>query len=123
MKNGCRKWCIMFFFRLTCNLFLIIAGMRTSLVYKDVDYEYYLGPDYRKASILSRRTSTIICNHTSWLDTIIILKNIRCAFAASIEFQDAPMLSTFINVLDGIYIPRGGSRENKDLALKVICDR
>lgn len=110
MKNGCRKWFIMFVLRLGCTIYLFIAGMRTSLIYKDVDYEYYLGPSYRKNVNATRRTSTIICNHVSWLDSVVILKNIRCAFAASIEFQNAPLLSTFINVLDGIYIPRGGSK-------------
>ena len=64
-----------------------------------------------------------MCNHVGWLDTIIILKKIRCAFGASNEFQTAPMLSTFINVLDGIYIPRGGSRENKNEAIRVISER
>lgn len=120
MKNGCRKWCIMFFFRLSSNIFLLVCGMKTTLIYKDVDYEYYLGPNYRRNSIKLRKTSTIICNHVSWLDTVILLKNVRPAYGASSEFSKAPLLSTFINTLDGIYIPRGGSRKNKDAALQVI---
>ena len=94
--------------------------MRTSIEYKDVNYEYYLGPEYLSNSVVFRKTSTIICNHSSWLDTVILLRHIRPAYGASAEFQKAPLLSTCINNLDGIYIPRGGSRKSKDGALQVI---
>lgn len=104
-------------------MILFIAGMRTTKVYKDVDYEYYLGSDYRRNSVKWLRTSTIICNHVSWLDTAVLMKNVRPAYGASSEFQNAPILSTLINALDGIYIPRGGTRKKKEEALEVIRER
>ena len=35
------------------------------------------------------------------------------AFAPSSEFRGVPLLGTLIDVIDSIYIPRGGSEENK----------
>jgi hypothetical protein len=39
------------------------------------------------------------------------------AFAPSSEFRGVPLLGTLIDVIDSIYIPRGGSEENKAKAL------
>jgi len=70
-----------------------------------------------------KRTSTIVCNHVSWLDAAVLIKNVRPAFAASAEFANAPLLATLINTIDSIYIPRGGSDESKAKALRTIGDR
>lgn len=59
----------------------------------------------------------MVCNHVSWLDCIILIKSVRPAFSPSIEFRNVPLLGTFIDCLDSIYIPRGGSEENKAQAL------
>lgn len=91
--------------------------MRTSLHYDDVDYSYYLGQNYKTEMKKVKRTSTMVCNHVSWLDCIILIKSVRPAFSPSIEFRNVPLLGTFIDCLDSIYIPRGGSEENKAQAL------
>jgi len=70
-----------------------------------------------------KRTSTIVSNHISWLDPVVLIKNIRPAFAPSIEFKGVPLLGTLIDVIDSIYIPRGGSEEKKALVLKTIRER
>lgn len=70
-----------------------------------------------------KRVSTIISNHVSWLDSVILLKNMRPAFAASSEFENVPLLGTLCSAIDSIFIPRGGSEEKKALALAAIRDR
>jgi len=83
MKNGCRKWIIYFMYHVCCTFFLFVAGMRTSVKYIDLDYSEYLGPDYKNNQKKIKRTSTIVCNHVSWLDAVVLIKNIRPAFAPS----------------------------------------
>lgn len=109
MKNGCRKWILLFLYHISVTFFLFVAGMQTTLNYKDVDYTYYLGPDYKRNMKKIKRTSTICSNHVSWLDPVVLIKNVRPAFAPSEEFRGVPLLGTLMDVIDSIYIPRGGS--------------
>ena len=117
MKSGCRKWIINFMYHVCTTLFLIVSGMRTSVKYVDLDYSEYLGPNYKLNQKKIKRTSTIVCNHTSWLDTVVLIKSLRPAFAPSSEFRNVPILSTLIDSIDSIYIPRGGSEESRNKAL------
>lgn len=123
IKNGCRKWVIFFMFHVVISMYLFVVGMKTTLNYKDVDYSAYLGANYKQNMKKIKRTSTVISNHVSWLDPVIILKHLRMAFAPSEEFSRVPLISTFIEVVDSIYIPRGGSQEKKAMALSAIRDR
>ena len=52
-----------------------------------------------------------------------MIKEIFPAFAPSAEFKRIPIVKEICNALDSIYIPRGGSKETKDKALKCIKDR
>lgn len=113
MKNGCRKWLILFMYHVCCTFYLFICGMSTQHKQVDADYSYYLGPDYKKNAKKIKRTSTIVSNHVSWLDPVILIKHIRPAFAPSIEYKNVPIMSNLIDAIDGIYIPRGGSEEKK----------
>ena len=47
MKKGCRKSFIKFFSGITCQIYLLLAGMTSSKQKIDVDYSYYLGPHYK----------------------------------------------------------------------------
>lgn len=91
--------------------------------YLDYDYTEFLGPDYKINQKKIKRTSTIVSNHVSWLDTVILIKNVKPAFAPSSEFKNVPILSTLIDCIDSIYIPRGGSEEARAKALSAIRDR
>ena len=72
---------------------------------------------------LQKKTSTIVCNHVSWVDAVLLIKTIRPAFAPSAGFQNVPLFSTLINVLDSIYMPQGGSEDNRIKILQKIKDR
>jgi hypothetical protein len=52
-----------------------------------------------------------------------LLKNVMPAFAPSAEFKGVPLLGTLMDVIDSIYIPRGGSEESKARALQAIRER
>jgi len=93
------------------------------LKYLDYDYTEYLGQDYKINQKKIKRTSTIVSNHVSWLDTVVLIKNVKPAFAPSSEFRNVPILSTLIDSIDSIYIPRGGSEEARNKALTAIKDR
>ena len=97
--------------------------MSSTLKYIDVDYSFYLGEDYKKTHRKIKRTSTIVSNHVTWLDTVILIKNISPAFAPSAEFKNVPLFHTLIEALDSIYIPRGGSEESRQNVLNTIVER
>ncbi len=86
MKNGCRKYIIYFAYHVCCSFYLMICGMTTTAKKEDFDYTYYLGPNYKDNMSYLKQTSTIICNHISWLDPVVLIKLIRPAFAPSSEF-------------------------------------
>lgn len=54
---------------------------------------------------------------------MVLIKEIRPAFAPSAEFKNVPLLGSLIDAIDSIYIPRGGSEEKKAAALAAIRDR
>jgi 1-acyl-sn-glycerol-3-phosphate acyltransferase len=123
MKNGCRKWLIFFIYHIYCTFYLFIAGITTTKKHIDVDYSEYLGEHYKKYAKKIKKASTIVCNHVSWLDPVVLIKEIKPAFSASAEFKNLPLLATLIDTLDSIYIPRGGSEEKRAHALSAIRDR
>ena len=123
MKAGCRKSLIYFMYHVCCSFFLVVCSIKSSVKYLEFDYSYYLGERYQENIKKIKSTSTIISNHISWLDPVVLIKNIRPAFAPSAEFKNVPLLGTLIDVIDSIYIPRGGSEENKAKALAAIRER
>ena len=54
---------------------------------------------------------------------MVLIKNVYPAFSPSSEFRNIPLLCRLIDTLDSIYIPRGGSNENKAKALEAIGNR
>ena len=54
--------------------------METNVIYDEVDYSYYLGPDYLRNRRKIAKTSTLISNHSSWLDVVVLLKTLQPAF-------------------------------------------
>ena len=106
-------------YKICCTFYLFICGVSTSVKrHKEVDYSKYLGENTSKKD--TEYASTIVCNHVSWLDPIILIKNIMPAFAPTSGLKDVPLLRTLIDCLDSIYIPRGGSEENKAQVLHDI---
>ena len=120
LKDGCRKKLLFFMYKKCTSLYLFIAGIRTKKKQIDSDYSEYLGRDYRTKMRKIKKTSTIVCNHISWLDTVVLIDSITPAFSPTAGLKDIPLLNTLIDVLDSIYIPRGGSKESREFALEQI---
>ena len=110
-------------FHVCCTFYLLIIGMSSTSRKIDVDYSEYLGKDYKKTMKKPKRVSTIISNHTTWLDPVVFIKTLRPAFSPSAEFRHLPLVGNLIDALDSIYIPRGGSEEKKAKALASIRER
>ena len=92
--------------------------MSVTISHYSTDYKKYLGPDYFLNYQEIEQTSTIVSNHVSWLDAIVMIWAMQPAFAASYEFSSLPLVHALIDALDSIYIKRGGSDEDKEFALK-----
>jgi 1-acyl-sn-glycerol-3-phosphate acyltransferase len=116
MQMGCRKKAIYFFFRFHSTIMLMILGTRTKLRKIEFDYEEYLGADYQRLGS-DKRTSTIVSNHVSWMDAVVLVQLLVPAFAPSVEFANAPLIGSLCHSLESIFIPRGGSEESKENAL------
>lgn len=80
---------------------------------KDFDYSEYLGPNYQRKMAADKRISTVVSNHVSWLDPVVLLNSTYAAFSPSAEFAGVPVLNVLMDAIDCIYIPRGGNDESR----------
>ena len=102
---------------------MFVCGVRCSHRYQDYDYSEYLGKDYKQNMKSIKKVSTIICNHVSWIDTQCLYQYFQLAFTLDIGFKKAPLMANLGNVVDSIYLPRGGTEEKRMAALNAIKDR
>jgi len=59
----------------------------------NVDYSEYLGPKYQITAPLPSRVSTIVSNHSSALDVIILMvSEFKPAFIAKKAFKRVPII-------------------------------
>jgi len=123
IPNGCRKACISFMYKVCCPISLFLSGMTYNTVRQEADYSYYLGDNYREGYRDIKKTSTIISNHVSWLDCVILICHCKPAFAPDAAFRNVPLFNTTIECLDSIYIERGGDISKKEKTIKTIVDR
>jgi len=96
-----------------CSWFLVLNGIWSWKKKVDFDYSYYLGEDYIKKMKPIKKTSTIICNHVTWLDPVVLLVQVFPAFAPNEDLRRVPLVSNLIEALGSIYIPRGGTEEKR----------
>lgn len=122
IKLGCRQRMIRFFGHFFSMIMLFIAGMYTYARKKDVDYSYYLGPDYKK-TMSKKVPSTLIANHVSWLDGFVFSRRIVPSFAPMEPLRHVPLVCTMCNALGSLYIPQGASQEIRDKTLSLIKER
>lgn len=123
LKEGCRKSVVGFLFSFNAKIWMIVTGVSSKHEKMDFDYTPYLGPNYKDTQPVIKRVSTIICNHVSWIDTQNLYQFFKLAFTLDIGFKNAPLMSNLGNIVDSIYLPRGGTEEKKLAALNMIKDR
>jgi 1-acyl-sn-glycerol-3-phosphate acyltransferase len=96
--------------------------MYTHKTYKDADYTYFLGPNY-KNKMSKKTTSTVIANHVSWLDGMVFGRHFMPSFAPKAGLKHVPLVNVMADAVGSLYIPRGGTREEKDGILNLIKER
>mmetsp|Transcript_11024 Transcript_11024/g.18428 ORF Transcript_11024/g.18428 Transcript_11024/m.18428 type:complete len:272 (+) Transcript_11024:24-839(+) len=121
--KGCRKASVGFFYTTMAWIFCFICGLFTRKEKVDFDYSYYLGKDYKEGYRDVKKTSTIICNHVSWIDTMNLYQYFSMAFTLDVGFKKAPLMNKLGDLVDSIYLPRGGNEESRAKALQQILDR
>jgi hypothetical protein len=89
----------------------------------EVDYSYYLGPDYQKQFREVRKAGILVSNHVSWMDAFVLYQNYALALSLDESFKAIPIMSRLSNLIDSIYIPRGKSEEKRKQALDSIVER
>ena len=104
MPDGKRKRIMSTIYRAITRFGVFLAGTKLTLTNVDIDYSYYLGPNYLEKYKPIKRTSTIVSNHCSWLDVLILITLKYPAFAPKEFFKSVPVFRTAISVLDSIYI-------------------
>ena len=88
--TGIRKAIIKRIMHYLSIVILIVCGLRYEKKHIDFDYSKYLGPDYKTEKRKSIHTSTIVCNHVSWLDAIILFCCFECSFAPTKGLKEVP---------------------------------
>lgn len=71
---GMRKTLISWLYWVTASVFLVFASIIVNYKSVEFDYSHYLGPDYKNSIDKTKRISTMVTNHVSWLDPVITIK-------------------------------------------------
>jgi len=73
-----------------------MGGMRTVRKKVDFDYSAYLGPNYKATQVPPKHISTIVSNHSSWLDVPIIISHFQAAFVAKKTLRKIPIFGLIV---------------------------
>ena len=89
-----------------CWITISMAGIVLDESAPDIDYSYYLGPDYRKNYRPNITTSTILINHFAWLDSIFLVS--RYIYSPIMEAKNRTMavIGVCTQMLDAVYVNR-----------------
>lgn len=124
-RRSCRKRCIESVLTKLCKILymmMCICNKTKKLKANEVDYSYFLGPDYREQYKEPKGiVPTIVANHCGPLDIL----SMCIAFDSNMGFMandglNIPVLGFLVQVMGGSWIPRGKDKETKDLIVKMI---
>ena len=93
------------------KIVILLSGIVLGKKEEDMDYSYWLGPDYKAKYRKIKRTSTVVTNHVSWIDTPVIMINTIVAITLDKGLEKAPVLGPMAKMTDGLFLPRGGTNE------------
>lgn len=121
--KGCRSFFITHTYKIISRLLMFLAGMITFRRRVDFDYTPYLGPNYNETTNPPKHVSTIVSNHSSWLDVPILIWHFRAAFASKKTFRKLPIFGLIVQALGCIFISRGATQEKRDKVVEQIGER
>jgi 1-acyl-sn-glycerol-3-phosphate acyltransferase len=114
LKGYCRNLIIEKMYRLIATLIVLLSGIRMTREDKDYDYTHFLGPNYKETTVQPKHFSTYVCNHSSWLDIILMIAYNKPAFTPKQELKKIPLFGLLVEALGCIFIARGGTEEERD---------
>ena len=95
--------------------------------YVDADYSYWLGPDYKREKVYpqNRRVVNFFFSHISFADipTCEWTLNGDIAFLAGDFLKNYPIVGFLVGAADGLFAPRGGTPEEKQMTVDLIKNR
>lgn len=101
---------------------LLFGGIIYRRVDKDCDYTEYLGPNYKK-EYKNITTSTIVSNHVTWVDGLVVLQYGAFAPVSAADNKRFPVIGAVCNVLNAVFVERGASKEKREETVQIIVDR
>lgn len=89
----------------------IACGFRMVPKAVEYDYSYYLGPNYKQNQKLPANVSTIVMNHSHWVENIVMVYLEFCGFVIKAEVEKIPMLASVLAGLNCFYVQRTATKE------------
>lgn len=89
--KGFRLWLMKNYIRLFSICEMIIQGVFMKSTDKEVDYTYYLGPNYREEQKKYKQASTIVGNHITNHDQHLVSMRYTPAFVGGINSRVGPV--------------------------------
>lgn len=102
---------------------LITLSFGIIVTKKKIDYDYsaYLGPNYVKGD-KDTPISTYISNHTSWLDTFLLIDDVTPGFIAKSDVKSYPMIGFVATCMGSIFVDRSDKANRGDI-IKLLAER
>ena len=92
---------------LTTRTVPFAIGTSVSIKTLDMDYSYYLGPNYK--SNQCTKPSIVVSNHVSWLDPYMVSRIIDVGYLAKKSCETTPLMGPIGKSLNSLFISRGAS--------------
>ena len=107
------------------KIWVFLAGFCcTTIEDVDADYSEWLGPDYKEKYDKSlKMTGTMISNHVTQHDAMMITQFLNNSFACDVSFKKVPMMGGLAVAADAIFVPRAGSDEARQKIMEIIEER
>lgn len=91
-------------FQTLCAALMMSLTMRSSKKKIEYDYSEYLGADYKEHMVLPKYVSTILVNHSTWIDITILKRYFRMAYISKEEIRDVPIMGIMSQAIGCMYI-------------------
>ena len=102
-----------------CLFFTGVYWLKVERV-ENADYRKWLGPDWKPQW---RGAGTLVANHVSWLDIVMGYGYFFPAFVSKRSVQNMPGIKTIMAAIDGLFVDRAGTVEERQEAAKAIEER
>ncbi len=87
----------------------------------NVDYSKYLGPDWKPSYATP---STVVCNHSSWMDIVLITVLKFPSFTPKLGIKKWPFIGQVCDlVFNSYFINRAGTQEERNKIIDDINER